>query len=230
MEIIRNKNLKKLERIVVDVLVKNIRCMLKRKEYVVLGIVGGKSILGIFSLLKEEKRIAWGKVHIFMVDERLVDLDNEESNFKLARDFFINSLIENGLLPVENVHPFVLKDSEDFGVSEYEREFKKYGDSFDIVIFSSGEDGHIAALFPNHDSVRNDSEYFLFMEDAPKSPEKRMSASRKLILRSKVALILFLGEKKGEAYRNFLKGDDVFSCPARLVKKIEKSYVITNLD
>jgi len=72
-------------------------------------------------------------------------------------------------------------------------------DKFDLILISSGEDGHVAALFPNHHSVRKQAEYFLTMNDSPKPPPERMTASLSLLKRSTIALVLFYGEGKKDA-------------------------------
>jgi len=215
----------KLNKTAVEILVENINKLLKEQQRVILGIPGGRSVKGIFALLKNEKRIPWKNVHIFMVDERLVPLSSEESNFKLANDAFIDSLVLENKLPKENIHPFIAKS----GISDYENELKKYGKSYDIIILSSGEDCHVGSLYPDHASIKSESEYYVIMNDAPKPPPERMSISRKMILKSKVAIILFIGESKRKAYQTFLSEGDFYSCPARLVKMIKNSYVLTDL-
>ena len=42
------------------------------------------------------------------------------------------------------------------------------------------------------------------MEDSPKPPEKRISISKNFLLKSKVGILLFIGEVKRQAYINFL--------------------------
>lgn len=71
------------------------------------------------------------------------------------------------------IHQFVTDiQSKDFGIQNYEEKLKKYGRAFDIVLLSSGEDGHIAALFPRHHSVRSDADFFLKMHHLPNPPSK----------------------------------------------------------
>ena len=96
------------------------------KDYVVLGVPGGRSAAEIFEALKKED-ISWDKVHVFMVDERLVPEDHEDSNFRLVKEHLAEAL------PEENVHPYN---------ENYEQELKKYGGAYDIILLSSGEDGH----------------------------------------------------------------------------------------
>ena len=89
---------KNLEEKAADIISESINKIAKDQEEVVLAIPGGRSVSGIFNQLKE-KNIPWKKVHIFMVDERLVPIDHKESNFKLAKESFIEELIKKGLLP-----------------------------------------------------------------------------------------------------------------------------------
>jgi len=209
-----------------DIILKSITKLLLSQKKVVLAVPGGRSVVGIFNLLKE-KDIPWKKVHIFMVDERLVPLNDPRSNFKLAEENFIGELMNKGLLLQENVHSFLM----DLGTSYYEAELRKYNGRYDIVLLSSGEDGHVAGLYPNHHSIRNNSDFFISMSDSPKPPEDRMSASRKLLMKSKVAILLFFGEIKMGAYRKFLDDNiDVDSCPAKLVLSVNDSYVLTDLN
>ena len=77
--------------------------LLKKQNTVVLAVPGGRSVAGIFELLKVEDSIEWSKVHIFIVDERLVSFDDEESNFKLVKEHFVDELEKNGKLPETNI-------------------------------------------------------------------------------------------------------------------------------
>lgn len=161
-----------------------------------------------------------------MVDERLVPIYEEESNFRL-----INQVL-NQIIPKENLHPYIFdKDNNSYGIKAYEEEIKKFRGKFDIVLVSAGEDGHIASLYPNHPSISDSSDYYIYIDNSPKPPNLRMSASKNMILRSKIGIILFYGEIKKDAYLNFLnKNMDYISCPAKLISEIPESYVITNLN
>ena len=204
--------------------------LLKVQDSVVLAVPGGRSVAGIFEALRKED-IEWARVHIFMADERLVPLDNEESNFLLVQKHLTDSLVRAGKLPEQNVHPFRLDShAHDKGLSDYEEEIKRFGGSYDIVLLSSGEDGHAGALYPNHHSFRDESEYFIRMDDSPKPPPKRMGMSRKMLLRAKVAIALFFGEAKMLAYSMF-KEEAVSpeKCPVKLILKARESYIFTDI-
>jgi 6-phosphogluconolactonase len=215
----------------VNLLCKKIQDILKEKKYVVMGLPGGRSIKKVFQEFSKHKEIPWKKIHIFMVDERIVHIDSKESNFFLLKKQFGDVLIKKNLIPEENLHPFIINDfKKDYGVSEYGKELQKYNESFDVVILGVGEDGHVAGLFPDHTINNNEKNYFYF-DDSPKLPKKRMTASRYLIENSKTALIIFLGEEKRDAYENFKdKTTSIEKCPAKIVKKIKDYIIYTDLE
>lgn len=198
--------------------------ILLKKDYVNIGLCGGRSITGILQNFKKEN-IDWDKIHIFIIDERMVPIDSDDSNFKLIKNELPN------IIPNKNLHPFILDNSKnDFGLSNYENIIKKHGSSYDIIVLSSGEDGHIGALYPNHHSINNESDFLIYMEDSPKPPSHRISISKKFLLKSKIAVLIFKGDIKKEAYLKFLNDEiDIESCPAKIVKEIKESYVLTDI-
>ena len=202
--------------------------ILKQKNSVVLAIPGGRSVACIWNLLAQEKAVPWNKIHVFMADERIVPPNHKDSNYLLAFEKFLKALIESGRMPAENAHPFTPKDSEDKGSAAYYDELKKIGNP-DILILGAGEDGHVGALYPNHHSIKSDAEGYLFMSDSPKTPPERMTMTRNTMLKAQAAILLFVGNGKKEAYANFLKGDDILECPARLVKKISNATILTDI-
>lgn len=199
------------------------------KDKIVLAVPGGRSVEGIFSHLKN-KNLPWEKVHIFMVDERLTDPESDESNYKLLKTHLIEPLAKKDKLPGSNVHPFIYDEqSDDLGVAEYAEELKMVGGKFDIILLSSGEDGHVGALYPHHHSIQNESDYFITMRDSPKPPKGRMTSSKNLLQRSQVALLVFLGEQKKEAYEKFNDSNTTIQdCPAKLINSIENSFVFND--
>ncbi len=207
-----------------EVIAGAIDAVLQQKDFVVLGVVGGRSVGKIFEHLVNEK-IEWHRVHLFMVDERLVPLDSEDSNFGLARQFL------KDIFAPTNMHPFVYDpESKDEGIGEYQELFSSYGGKFDVILLSSGEDGHVAALFPEHESIASDERGFIKMDNSPKPPSKRMTASRKLLQQSTVGVLLFFGESKEEAFGNVQ--DDaltVIQCPAKLVQSLSEFYIFTDI-
>lgn len=193
---------------------------------VVVGLCGGRSVSGIFGWLSR-RQLPWKSVHMFMLDEKL---EGSDLNYSLVTRHLTKPLLAKGWLEQGNVHPLQNSGDASQRVEEYTKELCEFGGCYDIILASSGEDGHIGALYPLHHSVQDDSEYFVRMADAPKAPPCRMTASRRLILRSGTAVLIFLGEAKRKALEGFMDvRRDFYSCPAKLLKDIPECLVFTDL-
>ncbi len=215
-----------------QIIVDAIRSKASRQDIVVVGVVGGRSVGGIYGRLRDEADMPWKKVHFFLADERFVPITSDESNFKLVKDDLLGALVRSGRLPEANAHVFILDERlGDYGVSNYTAELVSLGGRFDIAILSAGEDGHTASLFPGHPSVMNDSEHFIVVENSPKPPPMRISAARRLLEKTDTALMVFYGESKRSALDKF--GDDsvaVVNCPSKVVIGVHDAYVLTDLE
>ncbi|MEK6916723.1 MAG: 6-phosphogluconolactonase [Nanoarchaeota archaeon] len=214
----------------VELIAKEINSLLGKQENVTMAFPGGRSITKIFSALKKAE-IPWNRIHIFMIDERLVPIENKDSNFRMVDKELLSGLVDLcGLLP-QNIHPFIMdEDMPDYGIKEYEINLRMIKEQYDIIFLGVGEDGHVGALFPKL-TIKDESDYFLITYDSPKPPKNRMTASRKLLQKAKMAVVLFFGEDKREAYENFKKSSiPVEKCPAKLAQKIKKLIVVTDLE
>lgn len=205
---------------------------LARKDKFVIAIPGGRAVQGMFRLFNSSKEIPWDDIHIFMVDERLPDTFGEQSNFRLASDIFIDRLKKDKKISEANIHPFYYMDGKvDIGLRDYCSRLRDAGNKFDLVVLSAGEDSHVASLFPDHPSIKDDSGCYIYTDDSPKPPPERISASRKLIMRSGYCILLFYGQQKRKAYEMFNDRDkDMISCPSKIAYKIKNSYVLTDIN
>jgi len=204
--------------------------ILKSKEYVTIALPGGRSVKGIYNELSKIEDPAWKKIHIFLVDERVVQVSDPESNFKLIWESFANVLVTKKLLPLENLHPLRIDDTKDYGANNYTQALKKHGGKFDIVLVSSGEDGHIAALYPDHKALKIRGKSFIFLDDSPKPPSNRITSSIELVSEAKLLILLFIGESKREAYQKFNNEHvPIIDCPAKIARKMKNSTVYTDI-
>lgn len=195
--------------------------LLLTQSQVVLGVVGGRSIGGLLRALGREQ-VAWQRVHLFLADERLVPIDHPDSNFGLIAASVSEFIAEN------NLHPFIHDPAdEQKSLENYQQELMELGGGFDISLLSSGEDGHVASLFPEHPTICSQAPYFLLTHASPKPPPGRMSASRALLKNSSLAMLLFFGESKRAAYAAFCDSlTPVVQCPAKLITEADEHYVL----
>lgn len=230
-----------------------VRKLLAEKDHVVIGIPGGNSVKGLFRKFCKSN-IPWDKVRIFWVDERVVPEDSNESNFRLAKNLFIDFLVKNRKISMSNVYPFVMDKkiikglynshnitSDKKGIASKQismlgEELRSYNlgfskcKKFDILIFGVGEDGHIASLFPKHSSVMCEKKEFFPVFDSPKPPSIRITASKSMFLDSDYSITLFLGNNKIHAFKEFNNPNiSIKDCPAKIVKKIKNSYIFTDI-
>lgn len=207
-----------------------VRSVLAAKGRAVVAVPGGRSAAAIFQAMLPED-LDWRRVHFFIVDERLVPVDHPDSNFKLLREHLVEPLARAGRIDPSNAHPFVVDPgAADRGAARYERELAGFGSRYDVVLLSSGEDGHVGALYPRHHSVEDAHHGFIVMDDSPKPPPGRMSSSRTLVQTASAAVLLFAGEAKREAWARFKdEACPVADCPAKIVLSIGDAAVFTDL-
>jgi 6-phosphogluconolactonase len=129
--------------ILVETLTQKINTILQTKPEVVLAVSGGKSPINLFQALSKCD-LDWSKIIITLVDERIIDINNENSNQKLVKD---NLLINNA------------KSSQFIGLVNLNLTISQmliqaqHIPNIDIAILGMGEDGHTASLFPDCDEL-----------------------------------------------------------------------------
>lgn len=210
-----------VENKLVKLLADHIAQIIAERGRVSIGVVGGRSVSAIFNALKNFD-IDWGKVHIGLLDERFVDRGDSESNFKLLEDVMADVA---GI----NLYPIVDDRARDGLEEEYTVTVGKLGGRFNIVLLSSGEDGHVAGLFPGHPVLHHEGSQFVRFYDSPKPPADRVTATPKLVKAADVAFLMFMGESKKSALELYLSAVSFEKCPAKIVESIPVSYVFTDI-
>jgi len=126
-----------LEQAILDVIEEKGRC--------ILGLSGGSTPRPIYEALGTLKAIEWHKVTVFLVDERYVPEDDEESNQNLVRTtFFAHASIPESQI----VFPDTSLELEEC-IEDYDFKIDQLMEQgIDAVVLGLGEDGHIASLFP----------------------------------------------------------------------------------
>ena len=216
-------NRQELEQRAASLLAKAINETLSRQSQLCFAVVGGRSVGAVLELLGREQA-EWERVHLFMADERLVRPDHPDSNYRLVHSHVAT------YIPPDNLHPFICKAGEEqASLAGYRQELENLGGRLDVLLLSSGEDGHIASLFPEHETIDNRDDFFLTTSSAPKPPPRRMSASPKLVSTASTAILLFFGADKQQAFSTFM--DDsvpLRRCPAKIVRTIDNHFILTD--
>ena len=147
------------------------------------------------------KEFPWHHSHVWLVDERCVPLNNQESNFYLV----YKKLLQHVPISPFNFHPMhvMLKgglcERSDEGAENYEAELSRSlsNNQLDFVVLGLGSDGHTASLFP-HESALNEKEKFVTLSESGQDSavKKRMTMTFGLLNKAKSVAVLALGDQK----------------------------------
>ena len=182
-----------------------------------LVVPGGSSPIKIFKDLSQIE-LAWSKVQITLVDDRLVDPQNENSNQKLLSEyFFINK--------AKNANFFPLSEDLIFN--------KKFKIPFDVTLIGMGEDGHFASLFPSMIGDKEgyciDANHKIFKTSSQGNPFlPRITMNLSLIMSSELIILLV----KGKVKQNILelaKNDETYPIH-HLLKNKHKNFIIEKIN
>ena len=151
-------------------------------------VSGGSSPVQIFSDLST-MQTKWHDIYISLVDDRVVDINHEDSNEKLVNDLLIKDKA---------------KDANFISICNQSQDLLNIKRPFGIMLLGMGEDGHFASLFtklieanPEYVDLESDSEIF-FTEPMGDPCHKRVSMNLSMILESKNIFLLVSSEKKSE--------------------------------
>ena len=221
--------------IIANELEKMVQKTLKNKKMCSFGLVGGRSVSNIYKQIIKNN-IDYKRVNFYLLDERLVESSNNESNYHLINNSLFGPLLEAKKINNENIKNInynQILQPEDM-ITDYNSQLKATVYNFcsvDVAIISVGEDGHIASIFPDHDSFYDTSDFFILVKNAPKKPSNRISASKKMLSGINHVILLFFGNSKKNALQNFLKKSyDDYLCPARILKNIPDIKIFTDIN
>ena len=164
--------------------------------------------------------VDWEKVHLFWVDERGVDPEDAQSNYRMTREH----LIVPAGLSEHNVHRmFGEWDAVDAAMA-YSQELQEFfGEKmpvFDVVQCGMGDDGHTASLFPGEFLAldRKGVAAGLWVE---KKSQWRITLLPGVLLSALHLCVLATGGDKADAMLRVWRGrEDEVECPAKLLVKV----------
>ena len=204
---------------------KTVKQVLANRDICRVALSGGSTPDSLFKLFAADngKSILWEKVELFWVDERLVPLDNEFSNFGRAEKLFIKPL----KIDKANIHP---------ATENYAQELRRLCSDrlrdgfpvFDLMLLGMGSDGHTASLFPGAEALL-ENEKAVLLVPAPKTvtPQvPRVTLTLPVINRSEKIIFMVSGHEK-IALLSYIASLDVIKYPVQLVKNEHICWLAT---
>lgn len=143
------------------------------------------------------RQFPWAHTHIWIVDERRVDLDHAQSNFRMIRE----TIVDHSGIPMSHVHP--IKATSPDAADEYESQLRETlgcrargSDRLDFVLLGMGADGHTASLFPHNEVLHETKKLVRAVEEPHAQPPERITMTYPLINAARTVAVVVAGEKK----------------------------------
>ena len=137
-------------------------------------------------------------VHFFWADERCVPPSDPESNYAIARQLLFEPL----KIPAAQIHRLRGEGPEPLALREAVHDILNAAPVvngqpvLDVVFLGTGEDGHVASLFPGEpEAVMNDDAVYRAVT-AVKPPPRRMTLGYKAIVAAREVWVLVSGAGK----------------------------------
>jgi 6-phosphogluconolactonase len=166
-----------------------------------LVLTGGTTAGAAYDLLASDawrERIDWSQVTLYWGDERRVPPDDEGSCYRLVAETLLA-----GVTPAAVER---MRGEEPDGDAEADRYGALLPQRFDVTLLSMGEDGHCASLFPGSPQLA-ERERLCTTGLAPYAPYERITLTLPALDRSRLVLILALGERKRDALARIRAGE-----------------------
>jgi 6-phosphogluconolactonase len=193
-----------------------------------LALSGGATPSRTYELLAAELD-SWKAIDVWFADERCVEPDDEESNYRLARETLLD---RTGDLDPTRVHRMLGELGPDDGAARYAEELRAHAPfdgerpALDVIVLGIGPDGHVASLFPGAPTLDADErELSLGVHDSPKPPPERITLSLSVLRAARRCLLLATGAAKADAVGAML-GEPSRHVPASLLARGRLSVLV----
>jgi 6-phosphogluconolactonase len=157
-----------------------------------LAIPGG-SVVELLLPTLVQAPLPWDRAHLFWCDERVVPPGDSQSNWEALRRLGATF----ARLNVATLHRMAT-------VGSYAAEVEQMAGRppvLDVVLLGTGEDGHVASLFPGRPALDERSATVVVEEAAPKPPPRRLSLSMPVLVNASITVVAAFGAGKSDAVR-----------------------------
>lgn len=194
---------------------------IKKSGRFTVALSGGSTPIALYEKLSKVPTLPWDRTGIFIVDERFVPYESNESNFGMIRRVLLKHLS----IPDKNIHPIpTLNLSPQDAAIEYEHEVREHlmlsNDDipiFDLILLGLGDDGHTASLFPGTPALKEASRLSLFVEPPDKTKKTRISITLTLINNARNLIFIAAGKNKAPVIKEIIE-DKSSTLPAAMVR------------
>jgi 6-phosphogluconolactonase len=159
-------------------------------------------------------------MHIFWGDERVVPLNDDRNNAKMAFD----NLIDHVPIPARQVHIMRTDIEPADSANAYNLLLHQYfpapEKSFDLVLLGLGEDAHCLSLFPGDDTLHEKFKWALPVY-LPKQKMYRITLTPPVVNKASSVFFIVSGEEKSTALKHVLENEfEPDRYPAQIIRPL----------
>lgn len=214
-KVLETSSLQELQDRSVDVLLPWIHEACEKRGSCSVGLSGGSAARTLYALLGTRRDLPWDYLKFFLVDERCVPPEHDESNQRLVWE----TLLRSNVPPAEHLCFPATSLPLDDCVADYTERLSALlnGKNADIVILGMGEDGHLASLFPGDEaSIHEKEKMVLHTETDAFAIHDRITVTLPVLKSAEHRLFLLAGEKKRVVFDDMRKAaNDPVRWPAK---------------
>jgi 6-phosphogluconolactonase len=206
-EIVRTKN---FVRDAADLILEVAQQAIRQRGEFRLALSGGNTPRPVYAELARSRHdLPWSKILFTFGDERCVPPDDEQSNFRMARE----ALFAPANIPEESILRMRGELDPPVAAQEYEERLdalaKKTGEPIyrhDLILLGMGDDGHTASLFPETAALAETSRRVM-ANFVPKFNSWRLTCTFPLINQTRHVCFLVNAGKHADLIERVLQGD-----------------------
>ena len=178
-----------------------------------LGLSGGSTPKFFYEIFAEKYK-NYSNIYLWTVDERHVDINDENSNQRMINSIFSNSNL--------NIIEYSYEEYPGQSAKNYTAKVFSKIDKFNAAVLGVGEDGHIASLFPDTTALNADEKGFVHNE-VNILTRWRVTSTFELLKNVEHVYLLVTGENKKEIIEKIGKENDL---PVNELIRLRKKTVL----
>jgi len=184
----------------------------KQRGRFTIALSGGSTPKNLFTLIAANagSSLPWAQTFCFWGDERMVPLDDPDSNYRMAKE----ALLSKVPLPAGNIYAVPAENQDAAAVAEaYDETIRKFFalepgafPRFDLILLGMGPDGHTASLFPETAALQEKSR-LVVANWVEKLKTSRITFTLPVLNAARCVTFLVSGVDKAPALHQVLEGD-----------------------
>ncbi len=204
-----------------------IKQLAETKKKINIALSGGNSPVTLYRRLAsynsiDSKKIDWELIHFYWGDERCVPPNHPESNYGMAKKYFLRALD----VPEENIHR-IKGEAMPFEETQVYSNFlmtnvplRNNFPSFDWIFLGIGEDGHVASIFPDQLTLLF-SDKLCEIAVHPQTKQKRITLTGKVLINARRITFIVTGESKKQVVKEIINQEPAAKrYPANFIKPV----------